>query len=129
LLHQEKVGCERVKICEEGVRRGDWPIGRVVDVFPGQYGVVRVAKVRPFHGYLVQPVAKLMVIVLDKGTENCIGYGVPIRGGVVLLLLICMLSMYAIIKIVSENTLNCSCYNLINIQNKIKYLFSFGILG
>jgi hypothetical protein len=70
-----KIG-DVVKICEEGVRRGDWAIGRVVDVFPGQDGVVRVAKVRTFHGYLVRPVAKLVVIVLDKGTEKCIGNGV-----------------------------------------------------
>jgi hypothetical protein len=66
---------------EEGVRRSDWPIDRVVDVFPGQDEVVRMVKVRIFHGFLVQPVTKLVVIVLDKGTENCIGNAVPIRGG------------------------------------------------
>jgi hypothetical protein len=65
-----KIG-DVVKICEEGVRRGDWPIGRVFDVFPGQDGVVRMAKVRT-HGYLVRPVAKLVVIVLGKGTESYI---------------------------------------------------------
>jgi hypothetical protein len=41
-------------------------------VFPGQDRVVRVAKVRTFYGYLVRPVAKLVVIVLDKRTENFI---------------------------------------------------------
>jgi hypothetical protein len=56
-------------------------IGRVVDVFPGQDGVVRVVKVRTFHEYLVRLVAKLVLNVLDKGTENCIGKGVPIRCG------------------------------------------------
>jgi hypothetical protein len=33
------------KMCEEGVRRCDWPIGRVVDVFPGQDEIVRVVNV------------------------------------------------------------------------------------
>jgi hypothetical protein len=49
-------------------------------MFPGQDEVVRVAKVQTFHGYLVRPVAKLVMIVLDKGHENCISNGVPIRG-------------------------------------------------
>jgi hypothetical protein len=64
-----KIG-DVVKICEEGVRRGDWPIGRVVDLFPGQDGVVRVAKVPTFHGYLVRPVAKL-VVSANTGWRMC----------------------------------------------------------
>jgi hypothetical protein len=29
-----------VKICDERVRRGDWLIGRVVNVYPGDDGIV-----------------------------------------------------------------------------------------
>jgi hypothetical protein len=62
-----KVG-DIVKICDELVRRGDWPIGRVVSVYPGDDGVVRVVKWKTSHGYLKRPVAKLAVVVLNANT-------------------------------------------------------------
>jgi hypothetical protein len=58
-----------VKICDELVRRrGDWPIGRVVSVYPGDDGVVRVVKWKTSNVYLKRPVAKLAVVVLNANT-------------------------------------------------------------
>jgi Family of unknown function (DUF5641) len=51
-----------VKICDEGVRRGDWPIGRVTKVFPGEDGLVRMADVRTSTGCLKRVINKLIVL-------------------------------------------------------------------
>jgi hypothetical protein len=56
-----------VKICDELVRRGDWPIERVESVYPGDDGVVRLVKLKTLNGYLKRPVAKLAVVVLNDG--------------------------------------------------------------
>uniref|UniRef100_A0A8D9DS55 Integrase catalytic domain-containing protein n=2 Tax=Cacopsylla melanoneura TaxID=428564 RepID=A0A8D9DS55_9HEMI len=40
----------------------DWPLGRVVDVFPGPDGVVRVVQIRTAKSVLTRPVNKLLIV-------------------------------------------------------------------
>lgn len=40
----------------------DWPLGRVIDVFPGSDGVIRVVRVRTAKSTLTRPVNKLLVL-------------------------------------------------------------------
>jgi hypothetical protein len=61
-----KVG-DIVKICDELVRHGDArAIGRVVSVYPGDDGVVRVVKLKTLHKYLKRPVP-IKLAVLNYG--------------------------------------------------------------
>ena len=45
--------------------RGNWPLGRVIEVYPGQDGHVRVVKSRVGEGTLIRPVTKLCPLELD----------------------------------------------------------------
>ena len=40
-------------------RRGNWPMGRVLEVHPGKDGRVRVVRIQVGQGTLVRPVTKL----------------------------------------------------------------------
>lgn len=42
--------------------RGNWPLGRVLEIYPGQDGGVRVAKVQVCQGTLVRSVTKLCLL-------------------------------------------------------------------
>ena len=42
--------------------RGQWPLGRVIEVFPGKDGLVRTAKVKTASATFVRPVTKLALI-------------------------------------------------------------------
>ncbi|KAL0894481.1 hypothetical protein ABMA27_013075 [Loxostege sticticalis] len=59
-----KVG-DIVFICDGNLPRGVWPRGRVVQVFPGKDGVVRVADVRTSAGVLRRPARKLAKLDLS----------------------------------------------------------------
>ena len=39
--------------------RGNWPLGRVIKVYPGEDGHVHVVKIQVRDGTLIRPVAKL----------------------------------------------------------------------
>lgn len=45
--------------------RGNWPLGRVLEVYPGQDGHVRVVKLQVGQGTLIRPVTKLCPLELD----------------------------------------------------------------
>ena len=45
--------------------RGKWPLGRVLDVYPGKDGHVRVAKIQVGNGTLTRPVTKLCPLELE----------------------------------------------------------------
>ena len=45
--------------------RGSWPLGRVLDVYPGKDGHVRVAKLQVGQGTLTRPVNKLCPLELE----------------------------------------------------------------
>lgn len=45
--------------------RGNWPLGRVLEVYPGKDGHVRVAKIQVGEGTLIRPVTKLCPLELE----------------------------------------------------------------
>ena len=67
--HQERrdlqVG-EVVLVVSPDTARGNWPLGRVVEVYPGVDGRVRVAKLQVGEGTLVRPVVKLCPLECDS---------------------------------------------------------------
>lgn len=54
-----KVG-DVVFILKENTLPREWPIGRVIKVFPGSDNLVRVAEVQTPHIILTRPVSKLL---------------------------------------------------------------------
>ena len=48
-----------VLIIDQNLKRGQWMPGRIIEIFPGQDGLVRVAKVRTERGEFVRPVHRL----------------------------------------------------------------------
>ena len=48
---------------DERLPRGSWPLGRVLEVFKAQDGLVRQAKVRTEKGVFVRPVQKLCLLL------------------------------------------------------------------
>ena len=53
---------DMVLLAETNVPRGYWQLARVIEVYPGEDGVVRVAEVKTKSGKLTRPVAKLCVL-------------------------------------------------------------------
>ena len=69
---------ELVLVQEDDIKRNKWPLGRVLEVKPGDDGVVRVVKVRMQSGAYVRPVTKLYKLEdnpsdLRHGEENVAG--------------------------------------------------------
>ena len=46
--------------------RGIWPLGRVLEVYPGRDGQHRVVKVKTAYGTYVRPVSALARVLTDK---------------------------------------------------------------
>ena len=44
---------------DDDVKRGLWPLARIVKVMPGKDGVVRVAEIRMKNGTYTRPISKL----------------------------------------------------------------------
>ena len=67
-----------VLVVDPATRRGDWPIGRVLQVYPGPDGVVRSASVKTAHGITHRPSVKLCLLEADSSkdvsTGNRAGY-------------------------------------------------------
>lgn len=55
---------EIVLVVSPDTSRGTWPLGRVLEVYPGQDGRVRVAKIQVGQGTLLRPVTKLCPLEL-----------------------------------------------------------------
>ena len=53
-----KVG-ELVLVQDEDLKRRKWPLGRILEVYSGDDGIMRGVKVRIRNGAYVRPVAKL----------------------------------------------------------------------
>lgn len=65
-----KVG-DVVKIQNEQCARGEWPIGKIVQVHPGEDGRVRVVSVKTGNGGIIKrPTSKLAPIVFMEGNES-----------------------------------------------------------
>ena len=50
---------------EDGIARSCWPIGRVEQVFPGDDGLVRIAKVKTAKGIYKRPIVKMVPLILQ----------------------------------------------------------------
>ena len=48
-----------VLIIDQNLKRGQWMPGRIIEIFPGQNGLVRVVNVRTERGVFVRPVNRL----------------------------------------------------------------------
>ena len=59
-----------VLAAEDDLKRGSWPLARVVTVRPGTDGVVRVAEIRTKKGVYTRPVAKLYQLEDSQGGED-----------------------------------------------------------
>ncbi|XP_072389367.1 uncharacterized protein [Diabrotica undecimpunctata] len=57
--HRQIALNEIVLVGNDGSKRLDWPMGRVVELFPGKDGSVRLCKVKTAKGYLLRPVQRL----------------------------------------------------------------------
>jgi len=55
-----------VLIADENVCRGNWPLGRVIEVFQGKDGYVRTAKIQTSSTILTRPVTKLCFLEGEK---------------------------------------------------------------
>ncbi|XP_011859693.1 PREDICTED: uncharacterized protein LOC105557134 [Vollenhovia emeryi] len=66
---QIKVG-DVVLVGDECNKRIEWPLGRVLELFPGKDGVVRVVRLRTARGLLVRPVQKLYHLEVDTDMEQ-----------------------------------------------------------
>ena len=55
-----------VVLNEDGMLPATWPLGRIVEVFPGKDGFVRVANVRTKSGTFKRPVHKLALLLSDQ---------------------------------------------------------------
>lgn len=55
-----------VKILDQKTTRGDWPIGRITKILPGDDNHVRVVEVKTAFGVFLRPITKLTLIVLNN---------------------------------------------------------------
>jgi hypothetical protein len=60
-----KIG-DIVKITSENLRRGEWPLGRIIAVHPGEDEVVRVVTVKTQYGDFKRPVTKIAAVSLSN---------------------------------------------------------------
>jgi len=61
---------ELVVVGNDIKKRLDWPLGRVLELYPGQDGICRVAKVKLPEGELIRPVQRLHPLELDMETAE-----------------------------------------------------------
>ena len=64
-----KVG-ELVLIQDDDLKKGKWPLARILNVTPGKDGVVRVVDVRTKTGVYNRPVAKLIRLEEDSDVRQ-----------------------------------------------------------
>ncbi|GFS45315.1 hypothetical protein NPIL_417571 [Nephila pilipes] len=57
-----------VLVRQDNLKRSDWLIGRVIDIYPGKNNQVRVVKVKTKAGELTRPVKKLYPFELSSHT-------------------------------------------------------------
>ena len=56
-----------VLVHQTGIPRGRWPLGRVLEVFPGKDGHTRVVKVQCGGKTYVRPIRKLVPLKVGQG--------------------------------------------------------------
>ena len=53
-------------VLDQDIPRGRWPLGRILEMYPGRDGHVRVAKVQCGAKTLVRPIHKLVPLELHE---------------------------------------------------------------
>lgn len=51
------------------MKRLNWPLGRIIEIFPGRDGKVRVVKLKTATGYLTRPVQRLYHLELSTAED------------------------------------------------------------
>ena len=54
-----------VLVLSSNTPRGQWPLGRILDVYPGKYGHICVAKVQIGSQQFIRPISKLCPLEYD----------------------------------------------------------------
>ena len=71
-----------VLIKDETTFNTKWPLAKVVDVYPGEDGFVRVASVKTEWGLFKRPVSKLVMLLPDdEDTSTECVFGAEYVGG------------------------------------------------
>ena len=60
---------ELVWLVDDSVKRSEYKPGRIIEIFNGNDGVVRSARVKMAHGELIRPVVKLAPVFYDGVSE------------------------------------------------------------
>ena len=60
---------ELVWLVDDSVKRCEYKLGRIIEIFTGNDGVVRSARVKMAHGELNRPVVKLAPVFYDGVSE------------------------------------------------------------
>ena len=70
-MHKRNVKVDDlVLVVDERYPRGQWPIGRIMEVHPDSAGHVRSAKIRTADSTKIRPIAKLCFLEADMGNEE-----------------------------------------------------------
>ena len=59
-----------VLVVNEGIPRGQWPIGRVVTTYPDKHGLVRQVEVRVRPRYYKRPISKLCLLEANENLSS-----------------------------------------------------------
>jgi hypothetical protein len=71
--------CRHYKSEVNGMRQGDSPIGRHIELHPGKDGLLQIVTIQSCHSYYKRPVVKVAKIVLNDGFGESIDNEEPIR--------------------------------------------------
>ncbi|UYV60794.1 hypothetical protein LAZ67_1002359 [Cordylochernes scorpioides] len=66
--HNLRIG-DIVVIGSDLRKRTEWPLGRIIELYPGKDGIVRVAKLKTGGGIVIRPVQRLCPMELDFSEE------------------------------------------------------------
>jgi hypothetical protein len=58
-----------VLVGSDNTKRIDWPLGRIMELFPGRDGVKRVARVKTARGFLERPLQRLFPLEVSSTSE------------------------------------------------------------
>ncbi|CAG7719698.1 unnamed protein product [Allacma fusca] len=66
---------DSVLVGSDNTKRVNWPMARILEVFPGKDGVIRVAKIKTSNGELVRPIQRLYPFeVFEKDRAQIISF-------------------------------------------------------